>query len=166
MDMSRSIRALCEAKRRGLTRHVGVSNFTVALLDKAVRYAEEPLVANQCEYHPYLDQGAVLAACRRHGLAFASYSPLGRGDLTNDPTIRAIAEAHGRTPGQVVLRWHVQQPGIVAIPKSGKPERIAQNFQVFDFTLSNDEMRRLHALARPDGRMVRASWEPAWDEAA
>src|SRR5918993_731241 len=160
------IKGLCEAKRRGLARHVGVSNFTVALLDEAVRLATEPLVANQCEYHPFLDQSPVLAACRRLGLAFASYSPLGRGDLLNDPTIREIAEAHGRTPGQIVLRWHVQQPGVVAIPKSGTPERIAQNLAVFDFALSEEDMRRLHGLAKPDGRMVRASWEPAWDWAA
>ena len=166
MGLDGPIRALCEAKRRGLARHIGVSNFTVALLDEAVRLATEPLVANQCEYHPYLDQGAVLAACRRHGLAFASYSPLGRGGLTDDPVIGAIARAHGRTPGQVVLRWHVQQPGVVAIPKSGNPERIAQNLQVFDFALSDEEMARLHGLARPDGRLVRTSWEPAWDEAA
>jgi len=160
------IRALCEAKRRGLARHVGVSNFTVALLDEAVRLATEPLAVNQCEYHPYLDQTPVLDACRRHGLAFASYSPLGRGGLLDDPVIREIAERHGRTPGQIVLRWHVQQPGVVAIPKSGTPERIARNLAVFDFTLSEEEMARVHGLARPDGRMVRVSWEPAWDRAA
>ena len=166
MSLDGPIRALCEAKRRGLARHVGVSNFTVALLEEAVRLASEPLVANQCEYHPYLDQTPVLAACRSLGLAFASYSPLGRGGLLDDPIIREIATAHGRTPGQIVLRWHVQQPGVVAIPKSGTPERIAQNLAVFDFALSEEEMRRLHGLTKPDGRMVRASWEPAWDRAA
>jgi diketogulonate reductase-like aldo/keto reductase len=131
-----------------------------------VRLVTEPLAVNQCEYHPYLDQTPVLDACRRHGLAFASYSPLGRGGLLDDPVIREIAERHGRTPGQIVLRWHVQQPGVVAIPKSGTPERIARNLAVFDFTLSEEEMARVHGLARPDGRMVRVSWEPAWDRAA
>jgi diketogulonate reductase-like aldo/keto reductase len=166
MSLNGPILALCKANRRGLARHVGVSNFTVALLEEAVRLASEPLVANQCEYHPYLDQRSVLAACRSLGLAFASYSPLGRGGLLDDPIIREIATAHGRTPGQIVLRWHVQQPGVVAIPKSGTPERIAQNLAVFDFVLSEEEMRRLHGLTKPDGRMVRASWEPAWDRAA
>lgn len=161
-----AIRNLCSAKRRGLARHVGVANFTVALLDEAVAAATEPLVTNQCEYHPYLDQTAVRDACRRHGMAFTSYSPLGRGEVVNEGVIGEIAKRHGRTPGQIILRWHVQQPGVIAIPKSGNPGRIRENIDVFDFTLSEDEMARIHALARPDGRMVSPSWAPAWDTAA
>jgi diketogulonate reductase-like aldo/keto reductase len=160
-----AIRNLCSAKRRGLARHVGVANFTVALLDEAVAAATEPLVTNQCEYHPYLDQTAVRDACRRHGMAFTSYSPLGRGEVVNEGVIGEIAERHGRTPGQIILRWHVQQPGVIAIPKSGHPGRIRENIDVFDFTLSEDEMARIHALARPDGRMVSPSWAPDWDTA-
>jgi diketogulonate reductase-like aldo/keto reductase len=159
-----SIRALCEAKRAGLARHVGVANFTVRLLDEAVRLAHEPIVANQCEYHPYLDQGAVIAACRRHGVAFVSYCPIGKAQVLSEPAIRAVAEAHGRTPAQVVLRWHLQQ-GVAAIPKSGNPGRIAENLSVFDFALADDEMARISGLARRGGRMVAPSWSPQWDEA-
>ena len=136
------------------------------MLDDAVSLASEPLVANQCEYHPYLDQSKVIGACRRHGLAFTSYSPLGKGELLNDRVIRDIAAAHNRTPGQIVLRWHVQQPGVVAIPKSGDRERIAQNLAVFDFALSEDEMLRISGLARPNGRMIAPEFSPPWDEAA
>lgn len=161
-----AIRNLCSAKRRGLARHVGVANFTVALLDAAIAAATEPLVANQCEYHPYLDQTAVRDACRRHGMAFTSYSPLGRGEVVNESVIGEIAGRHARTPGQIILRWHVQQPDVIAIPKSGHPSRIRENIDVFDFTLSDDEMARIHALARSDGRMVSPSWAPAWDTAA
>jgi diketogulonate reductase-like aldo/keto reductase len=158
-----SIAALCDAKRRGLARHVGVSNFPVALLDRAVALATEPLVANQCEYHPHLDQKKVIAACRRHGLAFLSYAPIGKGAVLDEPVVRDIAARQGRTPAQVVLRWHVQQDGVAAIPKSANPRRIAENLDVFGFALSDDEMAAISGLARPDGRMVAPGWSPAWD---
>jgi diketogulonate reductase-like aldo/keto reductase len=163
IPLAGSIEALCDAKRRGLARHVGVSNFPVALLDKAVALATEPLVANQCEYHPHLDQSKVIAACRRHGLAFLSYAPIGKGEVLGEPVIRDIAARHGRTPAQVVLRWQVQQDGVAAIPKSATPKRIAENLDVFGFALSEEEMGAISGLARPDGRMVAPAWSPAWD---
>jgi diketogulonate reductase-like aldo/keto reductase len=158
-----SIAALCEARRRGLARHIGVSNFPAALLERAAAMATEPLVANQCEYHPHLDQTKVLSACRRHGLAFLSYAPIGKGAVLQDNAVRDIAARHGRTPAQVVLRWHVQQDGVAAVPKSANPRRIAENLDVFGFTLSEDEMRALSSLSRPDGRMVAPAWSPKWD---
>lgn len=161
-----SIEALCRVKRGGLARHIGVANFTVALLGEAVALASEPLVTNQCEYHPYLDQGPVLAACRRHGLSLTSYCPLGRAAVFAETVVRTIAAAHGKTPAQIVLRWHMQQPGVVAIPKSGNRQRMAENIAVFDFTLTADEMRRISRLARPNSRMVTPGWSPNWDTAA
>jgi diketogulonate reductase-like aldo/keto reductase len=161
-----SIDALCRVKRAGLARHIGVANFNVALLDEAVTLADEPLVTDQCEYHPFLNQAPVLAACRRHGLAFTSYSPLGKSAVVSEPVIAEIAARHGKTPAQVVLRWHVQQPGVIAIPKSGNRQRIAENIAICDFALSDDDMRRIFALARPDGRIIAPSWSPDWDTAA
>jgi diketogulonate reductase-like aldo/keto reductase len=161
-----SIPALCAVKRAGLARHIGVANFTVALLEEAVALATEPLVTNQCEYHPLLDQTPVLAACRRHGLALTSYCPIGRAAVFDEPAVRAIAAAHGKTPAQVVLRWHTQQPGVVAIPKSGNRQRIAENIGIFDFTLTDEEMRRISSLARRDGRIISPGFAPAWDTAA
>lgn len=166
LPLGPSIKALNNAKRQGLARHIGVSNFSGRLVEEAMRATDEPLVANQCEYHPYLNQDRVRAACAKHGLAFTSYCPLGKGDLTRDPAITAIAEAHGRTPAQVILRWHVQQPGTVAIPKSGNPGRVQENLDVTGFALSDDEMRRISALARPDGRMVVPSWAVDFDAVA
>jgi diketogulonate reductase-like aldo/keto reductase len=157
---------LAKVKRQGLTRHIGVANFTVTLLDEAVRLSSEPLVTNQCEYHPYLDQAPVLAACRRHGLALTSYCPIGRAAVFSERVVRDIAKAHGKTPAQVVLRWHVQQPGVIAIPKSGDKGRIAENIAIFDFALSDEEMRRISALVRRDGRMIAPSFAPPWDTAA
>jgi diketogulonate reductase-like aldo/keto reductase len=163
IPLAGSIRALCEAKRAGLARHIGVANFTARLLDEAVASADEPIVANQCEYHPYLDQTLMRAECRKHGAAFVSYCPIGKAQVLGEPVIQAIAKAHRRTPAQIVLRWHVQQPGVAAIPKSGDPRRMRENLAVFDFALSDEEMARIAALARPDGRLVSPSWSPRWD---
>jgi diketogulonate reductase-like aldo/keto reductase len=160
------IRDLGRAKRAGLARHIGVSNFPVALLDRAVAASDEPLVVNQVEYHPYLDQAKLREACRRHGIALTAYCPLGRAGVLNEPVLRAIAERHGKTVSQVVLRWHVQQPGTIAIPKSGTPKHIAENIEIMDFELSPDEMARISGLARPDGRVVDPSFAPDWDRAA
>lgn len=166
IPLEETIPALCDARRQGLARHIGVSNFTVALLDRAVALASEPLVANQCEYHPYLDQDAVLSRCRHHGLAFTSYSPIARGGLLDEPAIREIASRHGRTPAQIALRWHVQQPGVVAIPKSGNADRIRQNIDLFDFALTGEEIAQISGLSHPNGRTISPEWSPAWDRAA
>ncbi|MDE2579389.1 MAG: aldo/keto reductase [Hyphomicrobiales bacterium] len=163
IPLAESIAALNHALRLGYTRAIGVANFPSALLDEAVRLSEAPLAANQCEYHPLLDQSAVLTACRCHGVAFTSYCPLGRGDLTRDPSILAIAQRVGRAPSQVILRWHLQQPDVCAIPMSSNPAHIAQNFDVFDFSLTAQDMAALSALARPDGRMVNPGFAPRWD---
>jgi diketogulonate reductase-like aldo/keto reductase len=166
VPLPESIRALNVVKRRGLARHIGVSNFPSRMLDEAVALSEEPIVANQCEYHPHLDQSKVLAACRRHGVAFVSYCPLGRGSVggvLEEEAVREIAERTGRTPAQVVLRWHIQQRGVVAVPKSGNPKRIAENFDVFGFELEEADMRRLSTLAKPDGRVVNLAFAPEWD---
>ena len=164
--LSESIRALNDAKRRGLTRHIGVSNFPSRMLDEAASLSDAPIVVNQCEYHPYLDQSKVLAACRRHGAALVAYCPLGRGTVggvLQEPVVREIADRMGRTPAQVILRWHIQQPGVVAVPKSGNPKRIAENLDVFGFELADADMCRLSGLARADGRVVNLAFAPEWD---
>jgi diketogulonate reductase-like aldo/keto reductase len=160
------IGALCDAKRRGLARHVGISNFPSAMMRAAVRCATEPLVTNQVEYHPHLDQRAVLTAARELGMTITSYCPLGRGDVggvLGEAAVQTIATRLGRTPAQVVLRWHVQQPGVIAVPKSATPARIAENFAVFEFELTDDDMRQLSALARPGARVVNPAIAPDWD---
>lgn len=131
-------------------------NFTTKLLDEAIALCPEPLVALQAEYHPYLDQSKLLPAVRRHGLVFIAYCPLGRGRLFNDPVLAEIAAARGRTIAQTALRWLLQQ-GVAAIPGSSNPQRIAENFNLFDFELSDAEMERISALKRPDGRIANPS---------
>ncbi|HEY7665373.1 MAG TPA: aldo/keto reductase [Xanthobacteraceae bacterium] len=156
--------ALAKAKRAGLARHIGVANFNIALLDEAIALCPEPLVTLQAEYHAYLDQAKLLAACRRRGLIFTAYCPLGRGRLLRDPVLADIAVHQGRPLAQIALRWLIQQGNIIPIPRSSNAKRMAENLRVFDFTLSEDEMSRIAALKRPDGRIADpAGRAPAWD---
>jgi diketogulonate reductase-like aldo/keto reductase len=168
IPLSISVKALCDAKKLALTRHIGVSNFPTKLLEAAAVLAAdqgERLVANQCEYHPRLNQTKVLEACRANGIAFVSHTPLGHGRLLDDPTLVTIARRVGKTPAQVLLRWNIQQPGIVAIPKSAQPARLAENLQVVDFELSDEDMSVLFGMASADGRMVYPvnTPVPEWD---
>lgn len=166
VPLKETMEALCRVKDRGMAAHIGVSNFTVDLLHEAANYADEPLVTNQVEYHPYLDQSALLEACRTHGLALTAYSPLAQGKVFKDKTLQEIGAEKGKNPGQIAIRWLIQQENVVAIPRSAEREHIRQNNDVFDFELSNEEMARIAALARPDGRLVNPSFAPAWDEEA
>lgn len=164
VPLKETMGALAKAKRDGLARHIGVANFNIALLEEALAACPEPLATLQAEYHPYLDQSKVLDYCRRKGLIFTAYCPLARGRLFKDPELAAIAQAHGKTVAQVALRWIVQQGAIAPIPRSSNPERIAQNLDIFGFELSGKEMRRIHALARADGRIANpAGRAPVWD---
>lgn len=159
-----TIRSLNDVKRRGMARHIGVSNFTTKLLAEAWKATEEPIVTNQCEYHPHLNQDRLIAACRARGMAFTSYAPVGRGEVLRDPTVGSIAERLSKTPAQVVLRWHIQQNGVVAIPKSARPERIRENFAVFDFALKAEDVAAISGLSQPRGRIIRAAdVAPDWD---
>jgi 2,5-diketo-D-gluconate reductase B len=162
--MSETMPALAEAKRRGLARHIGVANFNIALLDEAMRLCPEPLAVLQAEYHPFLDQAKLLAAARQRGLVFVAYCPLGRGRLFGDPVLNDIATKRGRSVAQVALRWLLQQD-VAPIPFSSNPQRIADNFNVFDFVLSDDEMTRISALKRANGRIANPSGRVSgrWD---
>ena len=162
VPLTETLGALAHAKALGLTRHIGVSNFTVALLDEAVAASPEPLVCDQVEYHPYLDQTKIREACARHGLALVAYSPIAKGKIKNDPTLARIGRAHGKSPAQICLRWLMQQ-NVVAIPRTSKIERLSENLDVFDFTLSEQDMADLFAMASPDGRMTSFAFAPKWD---
>jgi diketogulonate reductase-like aldo/keto reductase len=164
ISLRESMRALADAKRRGLTQHIGVSNFTVAALNEAVRLSPEPLVTNQVEYHPYLDQAKVLAANRRHGLATTAYCPIARGHVVNDPVLSTIGVAHGKSAVQVTLRWLIQQGDVISIPRTSRVERLKENFGVFDFQLTGTEMDQVERLARTGNHLVNApEWVPEWD---
>ncbi|MBI1203374.1 MAG: aldo/keto reductase [Rhodopseudomonas sp.] len=145
IPLSEAMPALAKAKRDGLARHIGVANFNTTLLDEAVRLCPEPLSVLQAEYHPFLDQSRLLAGVRKHGLAFVAYCPLARGRLFDNAVLQDIAKTRGRSIAQIALRWLIQQD-VAAIPFSSNPQRIADNFDVFDFELSDAEMARISAL--------------------
>lgn len=163
-SIANTVRPLNEVRRRGLTRHIGVSNFTVRQLEEAWEVTDEPIVANQCEYHPYLSQEPVLAACHRFGTTFVAYCPVGRGAAFADPTILGIASRVGRTPAQVILRWHVEQ-GSIPIPKSSNSERLRENFNIFDFSLTPQEVQSISALTHTHRQRICEFPDiaPPWD---
>jgi 2,5-diketo-D-gluconate reductase B len=164
VPFTETLGALAKAKREGLTRHIGVSNFTLAMLEEAVHICREPLVTNQIEYHCYLPQDRMLAALKRHGMILTAYCPVARGQLLNDPTVGEIAKVHRKTHAQICLRWLIQQPGVAAVPRALEERHIAENIDVFDFSLSDEEMRRLSALR---ARRIRIAdppeRAPKWD---
>lgn len=164
IPLAETVGALCKVKRAGLARHIGVSNFNTRLLAEANRLTTEPLVCNQVEMHPYLDQSKVVAACRQYGMAVIAYSPIAKGNVRHDPVLSAIARAHGKTAAQVCLRFLVQQ-GIPVIPRTTKVERLSENKDIFDFELSTDEMAQIGGLAGPEGRLLNFAYSgtPQWD---
>ncbi|HUI97717.1 MAG TPA: aldo/keto reductase [Xanthobacteraceae bacterium] len=163
IPLSESIGALCKMQRDGYARHIGVSNFTVAMLQEAVRLATEPLVAHQFEWHPYLDQRKVVAETRRLGLVPTAYSPIARGRAAGDQVLKTIGLAHEKTAGQVCLRYLIQE-GAAVIPRTSKIERLTENISIFDFELTPAEMDQIRQLARPSGRIVDWAGSPQWDE--
>lgn len=139
-------RAMEQIYESGRARAIGVSNFNISHLDELLETAVTMPAINQIELHPYLTQTEVRAYCDNVGIAVESWSPLMRGgELLTNPTISGIANAHGKEPAQVILRWHIQS-GLIVIPKSVTPERIEENISIFNFELTDDEMRRIDDL--------------------
>jgi 2,5-diketo-D-gluconate reductase B len=158
--LDETLGAMTELLQAGLTRSIGVSNFPSALLERAYELA--PIVTDQVEHHPYLAVEAIEKVLRDRGGFLTAYSPLARGEVADDPTLREIGETHGVSPAQVTLRWLLQEPATVAIPKSGTPERIRQNLEVFGFELSEEELARIDGLDR-GRRLIDPDGGPDWD---
>ncbi|WP_430331184.1 aldo/keto reductase [Rhodococcus sp. ACT016] len=147
-----SFKAFQQLKADGRIRSIGVSNFTAHNLERLVEAVGETPVLNQVELHPEFEQSQLRSVHADMGIVTEAWSPLGQGTTLSNATIRALADAHGRTPAQIVLRWHIQL-GNVVIPKSVTPARIASNFDVFDFELSAEDMFAIGSLDSPDGRL-------------
>ena len=164
IPLAETLGALGRVKHDGLARHIGLSNFTVALIEEALQATTEPLVCDQIECHPFLDQSKLIAACRRHGMAVIAYAPIARGAVRDDDVLARVGAAHGKSAVQVCLRFLVQQD-IVVIPRTSKVERLAENAAIFDFALSEQEMAEISRLAQRDGRLLdwAFSGQPKWD---
>ncbi len=166
VPMDETLGALNEVRDRGLTRHIGVSNFNSEQMAQAVKLSQAPILTNQVEYHPFIDQAPVLEAAHALGMSLTAYSPLAQGQVFSDPVLKEIGEKYGKSPAQVTVRWFAQQPGVIAIPRSSSPDHLAQNNDVHDFELSVEDMGRITSLKAMHKRLINPSWAPEWDNAA
>ena len=164
VPLAEQLRALQAVKDAGKAVMIGVSNFTVAQMREATENLGSPLANNQVEYHPYLSQKPVLDFIRAHDMFLTAYCPLARGQVSQSATLTEIGKKYNKNPGQVTLRWLLQQDNVAAIPKAASPANIKNNFDIFDFNLTPEEMAEISALARPEGRLVNPDWAPAWDK--
>ena len=154
-----TLTALEAVRREGRARLIGVSNFPEVLLKVARQLA--PIRALQVEWHPFLDQSKLRQRARDAGMLFTAYCPLARGEVFDDPLLKTIGERHGKSPGQVALRWLTQHQHVAAIPKGSSREHLAQNIDIFDFLLSEEEMVDIAALARGE-RLIDPEFAPNW----
>jgi len=165
MPLADRIGALNELRTAGKVKNIGVSNFSTALMAEAVKLSDAPIVNNQIEYHPYLDQSKVLNEAAKTGMSVTAYYLMADGAVPKDAVLKDIGAKHGKTAAQVVLRWAVQQKDVIALSKTATESRLPENFDIFDFALSEEEMAAVHKLARPDGRIVNPGHlAPDWDK--
>lgn len=159
--LARTLGAMDALRQEGLVDRIGVSNFPSALLREALALA--PIFADQVEYHPYLPQGPVLHECLEHDLLLIAYSPFAHGAVHDDPELARIGARHGKSAGQVALRWLLDQPNVATIPKASSHARRAENLDVFDFELDDDERAAVAALSARRLRTADPPWAPDWD---
>lgn len=162
VPLEETLGAMAELREQGKVRHIGVSNFTVDLLEQAMAATEVPIFCNQVEYHPYLDQSAVLSFCRDHDIAVVAYCPLAQGRVLDDRRLAEIGSRYDKTPSQVALRWLIRQDGVAAIPKATSKAHLEENLNILDFDLTDAEAEMIAGLEK-DGRIINPSWAPDWD---
>ncbi|PST26419.1 aldo/keto reductase [Mesorhizobium plurifarium] len=165
VPMAERIGALNEVRDAGKVRHIGISNFNTTQMEEAAQLSNAPLATNQVEYHPYLDQTQVLQTARRLGMSLTAYYAMANGKVPADRLLTEIGGRHGKTAAQVALRWLVQQQDVIVLSKTATEARLKENFAIFDFALTREEMAAIRELARPDGRIVNPQGlAPEWDK--
>ncbi|MFC4542074.1 aldo/keto reductase [Halosolutus amylolyticus] len=156
VPLEETLQAMNELKDEGLVDHIGVSNFSVDQLETARQLSETPIVTNQVKYHPYHHQDDLLEYCVDHEICLTAYSPLAEGAVPGDDRLAAIGERDGKSASQVALRWLLQQPFVAPIPKASSREHIAANADVFDFELTDEEMRTVAEMGGVWDRLAAA----------
>lgn len=165
-DVSREVQIseLNSVFDKGMTRHIGISNYSIAQMHEAATLSAAPLVTNQVEYHPFLSQDRLLAAARGLGMSLTAYYAMADGRSATDPVLREIGARHRKSAAQVALRWLVQQKDVITLSKTVKLTRVDENFAIFDFALSDSEMLTIGELATPGGRIISPhGLAPDWD---
>jgi 2,5-diketo-D-gluconate reductase B len=165
MDLPKALETLMRLKEEGKARAIGVSNFPVALLKRAVEEVRAPIACNQIEYHVLLDQSAVLRYAQEKNIAVTAYCPLAQGRLAEHPALAELARKHGATPAQVALKWLLDQDCVAAIPKAARRESQLANLEALKLQLDDVDRAAIAALPK-DTRFVNPGWAPAWDKAA
>ncbi|WP_224270943.1 aldo/keto reductase [Haloprofundus salinisoli] len=143
VPIEESISAMNELQERGIVEHIGVSNFSVEQMRQAIAASNTPILTNQVEYHPFKNQSEILKFCIENGVLLTAYSPLGQGRAIENKVLEGIGEQYGKTAAQVALRWLIHQEMVAAIPKASSQIHIEENFEVFDFELTDEEMDRI-----------------------
>ncbi|GGF31872.1 oxidoreductase [Aliidongia dinghuensis] len=165
MDMAATLEALMRLRADGLVKGIGVCNFNLPMIRKAVDEIGAPLAVHQVEYHPFLSQQPMLAYLRSHGIALTAYAPLAQGRAAADETLAAIGRKHGATGAQVAIAWLLDQPNVLAIPKAARKESQQANLEALTIRLDDEDRRSIAALPK-DQRLVRPPFAPDWDAAS
>ena len=164
-DVAPSLRLLQKAHVAGMARNIGVSNYTARMMREAKAISEVPLVTNQVEFHPLLDQRALLAAATETGIPLSSYASVARGEVFKHAIFGEIGATYGKSAAQIALRW-ILQKGVPLNTMSTKPENIRANFEIMDFTLSSIDMDRIDSMTHTGYRIITPGmlpWVPEWD---
>ena len=165
VPLSETIPALCELQKQGLTCHIGVSNFNIANIIEAEKYADVPIVVNQVEFHPFIKQKTLQTFLNNHHILLEAYSPLARGDVFDNEIIKEIADKHNVTPAQISLAWILSDKHRIAIPKTSNPDHLQGNLDAIKVQLSADDIEKISSLARADGRKIKhPDYSPEWDD--
>lgn len=165
VPLSETIPALCELQKQGLTRHIGVSNFNIANIIEAEKYADVPIVVNQVEFHPFIKQKTLQTFLNNHHILLEAYSPLARGDVFDNDIMKEIADKHNVTPAQISLAWILSDKHRIAIPKTSNPDHLQGNLAAIKVQLSADDIKKIDSLARADGRKIKhPDYSPEWDD--
>lgn len=162
LDLKASLEEMSKLVDEGQVRNIGVSNFTSSQLERAKNLSRHPIMTNQVEYHPFLNQDKLLEKTREIDSTLTAYSPLARGEVIGNKTLEDIGNRKGKSAVQVALRWLVQQEGVAAIPKASSREHLEENFKIFDFSLDQEEMERISKINSSD-RKVNPDFSPDWD---
>ena len=164
VPLEETMDALSDVVENGLARFAGVSNFTIRLVREAQAAARVPLVCNQVEFHPFLEQEKLRRWLESEDMALVAYAPLGKGQVAGNEVLARIGARHHASPAQVALAWELSHPNVAAIPKSAKPERLEQNLRALEIELSHEERTEIAGLTSPAGRMTElAGYAPDWD---
>ncbi|MDF9798745.1 2,5-diketo-D-gluconate reductase B [Catalinimonas alkaloidigena] len=158
--LEESLQAMMQLQEEGKVKHIGVSNFNRKMVEEARKIA--PVVCNQVEYHPYLDQSKLLDTVHENDMFLTAYCPIAKGKVMDDEQLRAIGEKYNKTAAQICLKWHMLQKGVAAVPRSGNHERRKLNLDIFDFELTAEEIDQICGK-QGDKRLINPAWAPEWN---